>query len=124
LSRQRATDTRARSRAFVEGEREGQDFAEAANEVLGNVLPSSGTSERLAAGLGVTGLGSYFAPATLIPNALIGVMNAPGVRDVLPKLFAGKLPKMIEDLGPNRLGQKAAIEKLMKEIIKKKDDIL
>jgi hypothetical protein len=99
LSRQRATDTRARSRAFVEGEREGQDFAEAANEVLGNVMPSSGTTERLAAGLGVTSLGSYFAPALLIPNAMIGLMNAPGVRDVLPKVFAGKRPKMVEDLG-------------------------
>lgn len=99
LSRQRAADTRARSRAFVEGDMEGQQLAEAGARVLGNVEPRSGTAERLASGIGVTGFGSYFAPATLIPNALMGVINAPGVRDVLPKVFAGKRPAPVEGLG-------------------------
>lgn len=99
LSRQRAADTRARSRAFIEGDMEGQQLAEAGARVLGNVEPRSGTAERLASGIGVTGFGSYFAPATLIPNALMGVINAPGVRDVLPKVFAGKRPAPVEGLG-------------------------
>ena len=99
LSRQRAADVRARSRAFIEGDMEGQQLAEAGQRVLGNVEPRSGTAERLASGIGVTGFGSYFAPATLIPNALMGVINAPGVRDVLPKVFAGKRPAPVEGLG-------------------------
>lgn len=99
LSRQRAADVRARSRAFVEGDMEGQQLAEAGQRVLGNVEPRSGTAERLASGIGVTGFGSYFAPATLIPNALMGVINAPGVRDVLPKVFAGKRPAPVEKIG-------------------------
>jgi hypothetical protein len=99
LSRQRATDTRARSRSFIEGDMEGQRLAEAGQQVLGNVLPSSGTSERLGAGLAVTGGGAFLSPATLAPNVAIGLMNAPGVRDVLPKLFAGQRPKPIEGLG-------------------------
>ena len=99
LSRQRATDTRARSRSYIEGDVEGQRLAEAGQQVLGNVLPSSGTSERLGAGLAVTGGGAFLSPATLVPNVAIGLMNAPGVRDVLPKLFAGQRPKPIEGLG-------------------------
>ena len=99
LSRQRATDTRARSRSYIEGDVEGQRLAEAGQQVLGNVLPSSGTSERLGAGLAVTGGGAFLSPATLAPNLAIGLINAPGVRDVLPKLFAGQRPKPIEGLG-------------------------
>jgi hypothetical protein len=99
LSRQRAADTRARSRGFVEGDVEGQRLAEAGLNILGNVLPSSGTTERLAGGLAVTGGGAFLSPATIIPNAAIGLINAPGVRDVLPKLFAGQRPKPIEVIG-------------------------
>jgi hypothetical protein len=99
LNRQRASDTRARSRAYIEGDVEGQRFAEAGRKILGNVLPSSGTSERLGAGLAVTGGGAFLSPATFVPNVAIGLMNAPGVRDVLPKLFAGQRPKPIEGLG-------------------------
>ena len=99
LSRQRASDTRARSRSYIEGDIEGQRLAEAGRTVLGNALPSSGTSERLASGLFVTGSGAFLSPATLAPNVAIGLMNAPGVRDVLPKLFAGQRPKPIEGLG-------------------------
>jgi hypothetical protein len=99
LSRQRAGDTRARSRSFIEGDMEGQRLAEAGQNILGNVLPSSGTTERLASGLTVTGGGAFLSPATLLPNALIGLINAPGVRDVLPKIFAGQRPKPIEAIG-------------------------
>ena len=99
LSRQRAADTRARSRAFVEGDMEGQQLAEAGQRVLGNVEPSSGTTERLGAGLAVTGGSTFFSPWALVPNAAIGAMNAPGVRDVLPKVFAGKRPAPVEGLG-------------------------
>lgn len=99
LSRQRAADARARSRAFIEGDMEGQQLAEAAQNVLGNVEPSSGTTERLGAGIAVTGGGTFLSPWALVPNAAIGVINAPGVRDVLPKVFAGKRPAAIEGLG-------------------------
>lgn len=99
LNRQRASDTRARSRGFVEGDVEGQRLAEAGQNILGNVTPSSGTTERLAGGLFVTGGGGYFAPSTILPNVAMGLINAPGVRDVLPKLFAGPRPKPVEALG-------------------------
>jgi hypothetical protein len=92
-------DTRQRSRSFIEGEIEGQLLAQAGKNVLGNVLPSSGTTERLAHGLAVTGGGAFLSPATLLPNAAIGLINAPGVRDVLPKIFAGQRPKPIEAIG-------------------------
>ena len=99
LSRQRAADTRNRSRAFVEGDMEGQRLAEAGQNVLGNVLPSSGTTERLAGGLTVTGGGALLSPWSLLPNAAIGLANAPVVRDVLPAVFAGKRPAPINAIG-------------------------
>lgn len=99
LSRQRAADTRARSRAFIEGDMEGQRLAEAGQNVLGNVEPSSGTTERLAAGLTVTGGGTFLSPWALLPNAAIGMINAPGVRDILPKVFAGTRPKPVRAIG-------------------------
>jgi hypothetical protein len=98
LSRQRAADTRNRSRSFVEGDMQGQRLAEAANNILGNKLPSSGTTERAAAA-GLTGTGTYFNPLALVPNVALGVANAPIVRDVLPAIFAGKRPKAVEGLG-------------------------
>ena len=78
---------------------EGQQLAEAGRNILGNVEPSSGTTERLGAGLAVTGGSTFFSPWALLPNVAIGAINAPGVRDVLPKLFAGKRPAPIEGLG-------------------------
>jgi hypothetical protein len=99
LSRQRAADTRNRSRSFVEGDMEGQRLAEAGQNVLGNVLPSSGTTERLAAGLTVTGGGALLSPWSALPNAAIGLANAPVVRDVLPAVFAGKRPAPINAIG-------------------------
>lgn len=99
LSRQRAADPRARSRSFIEGDVEGQRLAEAGQNILGNVLPSSGSTERLAHGMAVTGGGAFLSPASLLPNAAMGAINAPGVRDVLPKIFAGQRPKLIEGIG-------------------------
>jgi hypothetical protein len=99
LSRQRAADTRNRSRSFVEGDVEGQRLAEAAQNVLGNIYPTSGTTERLAAGLTVTGGGAYLSPLSLIPNALIGAASLPVVRDVLPAAFAGRRPAAVEAVG-------------------------
>jgi hypothetical protein len=99
LSRQRALDTRNRSRSFVEGDMEGQRLAEAGQNILGNVLPSSGTTERLAAATATGATGAFVSPWSLLPNAMIGVANAPGVRDVLPAVFAGKRPAPIDALG-------------------------
>jgi hypothetical protein len=99
LSRQRAADTRNRSRSFVEGDMEGQRLAEAGQNVLGNVLPSSGTTERLAAATATGATGAFVSPWSLLPNAMIGMANAPGVRDVLPAVFAGKRPAPIDALG-------------------------
>jgi len=98
LGRQRAADTRNRSRSFVEGDMQGQRLAEAASNILGNKLPSSGTTERAAAA-GLTGTGTYFNPLALVPNALLGLANAPVVRDVLPAVFAGKRPAPINAIG-------------------------
>jgi hypothetical protein len=99
LSRQRALDTRNRSRSFVEGDMEGQRLAEAGQNVLGNVLPSSGTVERLAAASAAGAAGSLLSPWALLPNAVVGAVNAPVVRDVLPAIIAGKRPEMLEGLG-------------------------
>jgi hypothetical protein len=99
LSRQRAADTRNRSRSFVEGDAEGQRFAEAAQNVLGNIYPSSGTAERLAAAGAVGAAANFVSPTSLIPNAMIGIANAPVVRDVLPALFAGRRPAAVEAVG-------------------------
>ena len=99
LARIKAADPRVRSGSFIEGDMEGQRLAEAAQNVLGNVLPSSGTSERLAAGTLVTGGSSYLTPWTALPNAMIGAVNAPVVRDVLPALFAGRRPAAVEAIG-------------------------
>jgi len=98
LGRQRAADTRNRSRSFVEGDMQGQRLAEAASNILGNKLPSSGTTERAAAA-GLTGTGTYFNPLALVPNAILGLANAPVVRDVLPAVFAGRRPARVEALG-------------------------
>jgi hypothetical protein len=99
LGRQRALDTRNRSRSFVEGDMEGQRLAEAGQNVLGNIYPSSGTAERLVAAGAVGTTANLVSPLSLIPNAMIGVVNAPGVRDVLPALFAGKRPAPVDALG-------------------------
>jgi hypothetical protein len=99
LSRQRALDTRNRSRSFVEGDMEGQRLAEAGQNILGDVLPSSGTVERLAAASAAGAAGSLLSPWALLPNALVGAVNAPVVRDVLPAIIAGKRPEMLEGLG-------------------------
>jgi hypothetical protein len=99
LSRQRAADTRNRSRSFVEGDMEGQRLAEAGQSVLGNVLPSSGTVERLAAASAAGAAGSLLSPWALLPNAMVGAVNAPVVRDVLPAIIAGKRPAPVEALG-------------------------
>ena len=99
LSRQRALDTRNRSRSFVEGDMEGQRLAEAGQSVLGNVLPSSGTVERLAAASAAGAAGSLLSPWALLPNAMVGAVNAPVVRDVLPAIIAGKRPAPVEALG-------------------------
>ena len=98
LGRQRAADTRNRSRSFVEGDMQGQRLAEAASNILGNKLPSSGTTERAAAA-GLTGTSTYFNPLALVPNAVLGLANAPVVRDVLPAVFAGKRPAPINAIG-------------------------
>jgi hypothetical protein len=99
LSRQRALDTRNRSRSFVEGDMEGQRLAEAGQSVLGNVLPSSGTVERLAAASAAGAASSLLSPWALLPNAMVGAVNAPIVRDVLPAIIAGKRPAPVEALG-------------------------
>lgn len=111
LNRQRAADTRARSRSFIEGDMEGQDLAEAAQNILGNVEPRSGTPERLAAGMAVTGGAGYFSPFSLLPNAAIGLMNAPVVRDVLPALFAGNRPAPLRVTGELMEKYKAPISR-------------
>jgi hypothetical protein len=77
---------------------QGQRLAEAASNILGNKLPSSGTTERAAAA-GLTGTGTYFNPLALVPNAILGLANAPVVRDVLPAVFAGRRPARVEALG-------------------------
>jgi hypothetical protein len=99
LSRQRALDTRNRSRSFVEGDMEGQRLAEAGQNILGDVLPSSGTVERLAAASAAGAAGSLLSPWALLPNAVVGAANAPVVRDVLPAIFAGRRPAPVEALG-------------------------
>ena len=99
LSRQRALDTRNRSRSFVEGDMEGQRLAEAGQNVLGNVEPRSGTVERLAALSAAGAAGSLVSPWALLPNAVVGAANAPVVRDVLPAIIAGKRPETLEGLG-------------------------
>jgi hypothetical protein len=99
LSRQRAIDTRNRSRSFVEGDMEGQRLAEAGQNVLGNVEPRSGTVERLAALSAAGAAGSLLSPWALLPNAIVGAANAPVVRDVLPAIIAGRRPAPVEALG-------------------------
>jgi hypothetical protein len=84
-------DGSVRSRAYLRGDALGQDWATHGKNILRDVVPNSGTADRLATGGVLSGIG-YMAPQTAIPAALATGAYVPGVRDVLSSVIGGARP--------------------------------
>jgi len=81
------TDKSRRSRAYLRGEANMQEFASAAKR-LGDEVPDSGTFERLATAGGLAGLAKFIDPVLLAPWATNTAANLPGVRQAVGAAMA------------------------------------
>jgi len=91
----KAGDTTVRDRASGRGDAWGQDLTDAANRILPNKVPDSGTAGRLVAAGGAGALlhGFGFAsPSMLAGTAAAATAYAPGVNQFLTKMVAGQRP--------------------------------
>ena len=93
LSAVQKGDLTARNRAFARGEARGQDFAQKGVEALGEGSLSPTGVER------VLGAGATGTMLPILPNAAMGVANAPGVRPFLNTMIAGERPEMLRRVG-------------------------
>lgn len=101
-------DGSVRSRSYLRGEALGQDWATHGKDILRDMVPNSGTADRVAAGGVLAGLG-YASPQAAIPAALATAAYAPGVRDVLSSLVAApRSAGMMSAADALRLGAPAA----------------
>lgn len=81
------TDKSRRSRAYLRGEANMQEYASAAKR-LGDEVPDSGTPERLMTMGGLAGLAHFVDPVALTPWAIDTAANLPGVRQVIGAAMA------------------------------------
>ena len=96
----RAGDKTPNKTNFMLGDLPQQDLARAADKVLGNKVPDSGTTERLLVGAGVGGAGTIIAglPGTLKSGAALYIYGLPGVQRYLTGQ-TGTQKWLIENLG-------------------------
>lgn len=88
------SDYSARDRRFARGEMPNQDFAQAADAVLSNKYPDSGTTGRMLMNSGVLGAlggGAAFEPTVGMPMTIAGLLASapylPGGRQAMAALF-------------------------------------
>ena len=87
----------ANKRRFARGEAYGQDLAESARDVIGDVYPDSGTAGRIAAGTALGGA-AYVEPATLAAVAAASAPYLPGVSTGVGRALALR-PQALEPVG-------------------------
>ena len=92
MSVERRGDTTVRGRAFNEGDTLAHQWAESGQSVLGEVEPNSGTANRLF-------WAGAVSPVMLAPNVALGLSNAPGIKQGITALMAGKRPEPLDTLG-------------------------
>jgi hypothetical protein len=92
------SDFSVRDRRFARGEMPNQDFAQAADAVLSNKYPDSGSIGRLIMGGGLLGGGAAVSPAVLGGASLATLPYLPGGRQAMAALFARR-PDAAEPLG-------------------------
>ena len=81
-------DTSVRDRRFARGEMPNQDFAQAADSVLSNTYPDSGSIGRLLLGGGLLGGGAMLEPTTLGAAGLASLPYLPGGRQAMAAIMA------------------------------------
>jgi cytochrome c556 len=82
------SDNSVRDRAFARGQVMNQDLAQAADKVLSNKYPDSGTAGRALFNAGAAGAGAFFTPHVLA-GASAGVLPyLPGARQAVATLLA------------------------------------
>lgn len=86
-------DLSARNRAFSRGEARGQDFAQKGVEALGEGPIGPSALER---GVGIFGAGTLLP---MVPNAIMGMSNAPLARQMLNTAIAGTRPEPVRLAG-------------------------
>jgi hypothetical protein len=100
------SDNSVRDRAFARGEMKNQDFAQAADQVLSNKYPDSGTAGRALFNAGVAGAGAYFTPGVLAGLGAASLPYLPGMRQLVATAlarrpdFAGLLAAPLKQAAP------------------------
>lgn len=88
-------DKTVRDSASAMGKAWGQDLTDAANRILPNKVPDSGTVPRALVAAGATALAhgaGYVSPPMLLGGALAAGAYAPGVNQFLTKMMVGQRP--------------------------------
>lgn len=99
LNAVKKSDTSLRDRQFARGDAFNQDFAQAADRVLPNKMPNSGTFDRALLGLIAGGGLGYVSPAAIPFGAAASLAYAPGVSPFVSKMMTGPRPEAMLTLG-------------------------
>lgn len=98
LNAVKKSDKSVRDRAFARGDAYNQEFAQAADKVLPNKVPNSGTADRALLGLVAGGGADFVVPGS---GAALGAASAaylPGVNELLTNILAGQRPQVVRTL--------------------------
>lgn len=82
-------DNTVRSRGYLRGDALGQEMGSAGKSILRDMVPNSGTGERLMTGGVLAGAG-YLEPTTLMAGGILSGAYAPGARDALSWAISGQ----------------------------------
>lgn len=99
LNAVKKSDTSVRDRQFARGDAFNQEFATAADKVLPNKYPDSGTAGRMFAGLTAAGGIGAINPAALGAAGVGALAYAPGVNTLVSKAMTAQRPDSVMRLG-------------------------
>lgn len=98
LNAVKKSDKTVRDRAFARDEAFNSEFARAADKVLPNKVPNSGTADRALLGLVAGGGADFLVPGS---GAALGAASAaylPGVNELVTKLLSAQRPQAVRTL--------------------------